>query len=71
MSRWSRSKPAIGSHASWPRDMALLEIRDLKTHFFTDEGVVKAVDGSGGYGMLMGPSASELEIREFRETEEQ
>ncbi len=25
--------------------MALLEVRDLKTHFFTEEGVVKAVDG--------------------------
>src|SRR5258708_487512 len=24
---------------------SLLEIRDLKLHFFTDEGVVKAVDG--------------------------
>lgn len=24
---------------------SLLEVRDLKTHFFTDEGVVKAVDG--------------------------
>ena len=23
----------------------LLEVRDLKTHFFTQEGVVKAVDG--------------------------
>ena len=23
----------------------LLEVRGLKTHFFTDEGVVKAVDG--------------------------
>jgi uncharacterized circularly permuted ATP-grasp superfamily protein len=29
------------------------------------ELVVKAVDGSGGYGMLMGPSASESEIAEF------
>jgi uncharacterized circularly permuted ATP-grasp superfamily protein len=29
------------------------------------ELVVKAVDGSGGYGMLMGPSASEGEIAEF------
>ncbi len=26
-------------------DQPLLAIRDLKTHFFTDEGVVKAVDG--------------------------
>ena len=25
--------------------MPLLEVRDLKTHFFTEEGVVKAVDG--------------------------
>ena len=24
---------------------ALLEVRDLKTHFFTDEGIVRAVDG--------------------------
>ena len=23
----------------------LLEVRNLETHFFTDEGVVKAVDG--------------------------
>ena len=29
------------------------------------ELVAKAVDGSGGYGMLMGPSASESEIAEF------
>ncbi len=29
------------------------------------ELVVKAVDGSGGYGMLMGPSASASEIAEF------
>ncbi|MEO8183103.1 MAG: circularly permuted type 2 ATP-grasp protein [Deltaproteobacteria bacterium] len=29
------------------------------------ELVVKAVDGSGGYGMLMGPTASESEIAEF------
>lgn len=28
--------------------------------------VVKAVDGSGGYGMLMGPTASAEEIEEFR-----
>jgi uncharacterized circularly permuted ATP-grasp superfamily protein len=30
-----------------------------------NELVVKAVDGSGGYGMLMGPTASEEERREF------
>jgi len=28
--------------------------------------VVKKVDESGGYGMLMGPSASQLELEEFR-----
>jgi uncharacterized circularly permuted ATP-grasp superfamily protein len=32
-----------------------------------DELVVKAVDGSGGYGMLMGPQASRKELAEFRE----
>ena len=26
-----------------------LEVRDLKTHFFTDGGVVKAVDGISYY----------------------
>ena len=31
------------------------------------ELVVKAVDGSGGYGMLMGPSASGAEIAEFKQ----
>jgi len=32
--------------ASMPDDNeTLLDVRDLKTHFFTDEGVVKAVDG--------------------------
>jgi uncharacterized circularly permuted ATP-grasp superfamily protein len=32
-----------------------------------DQLVVKAVDEAGGYGMLMGPSASKTEIAEFRE----
>ena len=31
-----------------------------------DELVVKEVHGSGGYGMLIGPTASKKEIREFR-----
>jgi uncharacterized circularly permuted ATP-grasp superfamily protein len=37
-------------------DYALSHLKEL---------VVKAVDGSGGYGMLMGPSASQSEIDEF------
>ncbi len=31
-----------------------------------DEVVVKLVDGSGGYGMLVGPTASRREIEDFR-----
>jgi uncharacterized circularly permuted ATP-grasp superfamily protein len=31
-----------------------------------DELVVKLVDGSGGYGMLVGPTASRAEVEEFR-----
>ncbi|MHA3841647.1 circularly permuted type 2 ATP-grasp protein [Sphingomonas aestuarii] len=31
-----------------------------------EEVVVKLVDGSGGYGMLVGPTASKQEIEEFR-----
>ncbi|KQN06483.1 circularly permuted type 2 ATP-grasp protein [Sphingomonas sp. Leaf25] len=31
-----------------------------------DELVVKLVDGSGGYGMLVGPTASKQEIEDFR-----
>ncbi|MEG3180433.1 circularly permuted type 2 ATP-grasp protein [Sphingomonas sp. LT1P40] len=31
-----------------------------------DEVVVKLVDGSGGYGMLVGPTASKAEIESFR-----
>src|SRR6266513_2937899 len=28
-----------------PNDDVLLDVRNLKTHFFTDEGLVRAVDG--------------------------
>ena len=31
-----------------------------------DELVVKAVHGSGGYGMLVGPQASKAQLQEFR-----
>ena len=37
-----RARPANAGDA---RAMALLEVNDLKTHFFTREGVVQAVDG--------------------------
>src|SRR6266850_7123975 len=36
---------------------ALLAVEDLRTHFFTDDGVVKAVDGvsySSGRGKVLG-----------------
>lgn len=32
---------------------SLLEVRDLKTYFFTDEGIVKAVDGVS-FGLARG-----------------
>ncbi len=42
MSSFTTGAPA----ATLPRtDDVLLEVRNLKTHFFTDEGVVRAVDG--------------------------
>src|SRR5574340_718106 len=43
--------------ASKPEKKTLLEIRNLKTHFFTDDGVVHAVDGvdfSIGAGEIVG-----------------
>ena len=44
--------------ASMPDDSSdtLLDVRDLKTHFFTDEGVVKAVDGVN-LSLKRGPDA--------------
>ena len=29
----------------WTRRTPVLEVRDLQTHFFTDAGIVRAVDG--------------------------
>src|SRR4029453_4907195 len=43
-----RSPPCArspGAGRGAPRAERLLEIKGLKTHFFTDEGVVRAVDG--------------------------
>src|SRR5260221_2133316 len=40
------------------------DLRYILEHL--DELVVKAVDGSGGYGMLVGPHASARELQEFR-----
>src|SRR6185369_11769988 len=42
-----RARPAQGAHDLRRPDVngPLLEIRDLRTHFFTDDGVVRAVDG--------------------------
>ena len=44
-------------------------LRDTDREYVLDhlsELVVKAVDESGGYGMLMGPQASKAQIEEFR-----
>jgi len=42
----SGGAPGAGGAAAAPPDpQPLLEVRDLRTHFFTDDGVVKAVNG--------------------------
>src|SRR5204862_553882 len=50
--RWSRSRRITASPVLWPREMALLEIRDLKKYFPAPAGLlgrakehVKAIDG--------------------------
>ena len=35
------------SSAAVANDRPLLEVRDLRTYFFQDEGTVRAVDGAG------------------------
>src|SRR6266550_2478076 len=41
--------PTASSVTATPADAArpILEVRDLRTYFFQDEGTVKAVDGAG------------------------
>src|SRR5262249_7170944 len=41
----ANASPIGRSHQQTPGANSVLEVKDLKTHFFTDEGVVKAVDG--------------------------
>jgi peptide/nickel transport system ATP-binding protein len=41
----SRESPAIELDRKPASEAALLDIRGLKTHFATDEGIVHAVDG--------------------------
>jgi peptide/nickel transport system ATP-binding protein len=49
--RWGRTRglkqqdAAVPAEAPGPRSSSMLEVRDLKIHFPTDDGLVKAVDG--------------------------
>ncbi len=45
MSDTSRFKAPVTDDHDRPAGDVLLELKELRTHFFTDEGVVKAVDG--------------------------
>ena len=39
------TKTSKSSESTTRKDKVLLEVKDLTTHFFTQDGVVKAVDG--------------------------
>ena len=39
------SAPVQGGPAAAPSNLGYLDVRDLKVHFPTDDGIVKAVDG--------------------------
>jgi len=56
-------KPILPNVPTWR-----LERSDERAHVLDhlDELVVKEVHGSGGYGMLIGPTATKLELKEFR-----
>jgi peptide/nickel transport system ATP-binding protein len=40
-----QQEAAVGTDAASPRPSAMLDVQDLKIHFPTDDGLVKAVDG--------------------------
>ena len=60
---YAGGEPKLPNVETWRcREPAAL--RHVLDHL--DEVVVKLVDGSGGYGMLVGPTASKAEIEDFR-----
>ncbi len=60
---YSESEPLLPNVETW-RCREPQALKYVLDHL--DEVVVKLVDGSGGYGMLVGPTASKSEIAEFR-----
>jgi uncharacterized circularly permuted ATP-grasp superfamily protein len=56
-------KPILSNVPTWK-----LQNKDDRNYVLDhlEELVVKEVQGSGGYGMLVGPSASKMQIEEFR-----
>ncbi len=60
---YSGGEPRLPNVETW-RCREPDALRHVLDHL--DEVVVKLVDGSGGYGMLVGPTASQAEIEAFR-----
>ena len=60
---YSGGEPKLPNVETW-RCREPQALRYVLDHL--DELVVKLVDGSGGYGMLVGPTASKAEIEDFR-----
>ncbi|PXA96357.1 hypothetical protein DMC47_17750, partial [Nostoc sp. 3335mG] len=60
---YSESEPLLPNVETW-RCREPDALKYVLDHL--DEVVVKLVDGSGGYGMLVGPTASKQEIEDFR-----
>lgn len=60
---YAESEPLLPNVETW-RCREPQALKYVLDHL--DEVVVKLVDGSGGYGMLVGPTASKAEIEDFR-----